>query len=81
MTADATGLGASFALLDGPEPGPMSSADGAQLQVAALIYPNVVLLDLLGPHTVLNLLRANVHLVAKELVPVRVDVGYSIAPR
>jgi cyclohexyl-isocyanide hydratase len=80
MTADATGLGASFALLNGPGSNPESSGGGAQLQIAALIYPNMVLLDLLGPHTVFNLLRGNVHLVAKDLAPVRVDVGYSIAP-
>lgn len=80
MTADATGLGASFALLNGPGSNPESSGGGAQLQIAALIYPNMVLLDLLGPHTVFNLLRGNVHLVAKDLTPVRVDVGYSIAP-
>jgi cyclohexyl-isocyanide hydratase len=79
MTADATGLGASFARLNGAGSGTASSGHGAQLQIAALIYPNMVLLDLLG-HTVFNLLRANVHLVAKDLTPVRVDVGYSIAP-
>jgi cyclohexyl-isocyanide hydratase len=73
-------MGASFAQLNGPGSGPASSGDGAQLQIAALIYPNMVLLDLLGPHTVFSLLRAHVHLVAKEAAPVRVDVGYSITP-
>jgi cyclohexyl-isocyanide hydratase len=80
MAANATGLSASFALMSGSGSDPASSGDGVQPQIAALVYPNMVLLDLLGPHTVFNLLRANVHLVAKDRAPVCVDVGYSIAP-
>ncbi len=69
MVATVTGWGASFA--------PMS---GAPPQIAALVYPGMVLLDLLGPHTVFNLLRADVHLVAKDRLPVSTDVGYPITP-
>jgi cyclohexyl-isocyanide hydratase len=40
----------------------------------------MILLDLAGPQTVFNLLRGNVHLVAKEHAPVPTDVGISITP-
>src|SRR5262249_60952245 len=56
------------------------SAPIAKKRIAALVYPGMVLLDLLGPHTVFNLLRADVHLVAKDRVPVPTDVGYLITP-
>ena len=69
MVATVTGWGASFAQTTGAPP-----------QIAALVYPGMVLLDLLGPHTVFNLLRADVHLVAKDRVPVPTDVGYLITP-
>ena len=69
MVATVTRRGASFAQTTGAPP-----------QIAALVYPGMVLLDLLGPHTVFNLLRADVHLVAKDRVPVPTDVGYLITP-
>jgi putative intracellular protease/amidase len=69
MIATVTGWGASFAPISGAPP-----------QIAALVYPGMVLLDLLGPHTVFNLLRAEVHLVAKDRVPVSTDVGYLVTP-
>ena len=68
MVATVTGWGASFAQTTGAPP-----------QIA-LVYPGMVLLDLLGPHTVFNLLRADVHLVAKDRVPVPTDVGYLMTP-
>jgi hypothetical protein len=69
MIATLTGWGASFAPISGAPP-----------QIAALVHPGMVLLDLLGPHTVFNLLRADVHLVAKDRAPVSTDVGYLITP-
>ena len=79
MATTSTGLGASFAQMIGPKSG-SASPTRARLQIIALIYPNMVLLDLLGPHTVFNLTNAGVHLVAKDRTPVATDVGYSIAP-
>ena len=40
----------------------------------------MILLDLAGPLTVFNLMRGEVHLVAKDRTPVPTDVGTSIAP-
>jgi len=51
-----------------------------RLQVAALIYPRMILLDLAGPQTVFNLMRADVHLVSKDRSPVMPDVGVPILP-
>ncbi len=44
-------------------------------KVAMLIYPNMVALDLIGPMTVLKILRCNVQLVWKDKQPVATDVG------
>jgi cyclohexyl-isocyanide hydratase len=65
--------------------GPGSQPDTAQrgeprLVVAALVHDKMILLDLAGPLTVFNLLRAEVHLVGKSLTPVKTDVGIAIAP-
>src|SRR4051812_24132360 len=65
--------------------GPGSQPDTAQrseprLVVAALVHDKMILLDLAGPLTVFNLLRAEVYLVGKSLTPVKTDVGIAIAP-
>ena len=49
-------------------------------KVAMLVYPNMVALDLIGPMTVLNILRCDVQLVWKDRRPVATDVGIPIAP-
>lgn len=49
-------------------------------KVAMLVYPNMVALDLIGPMTVLNILRCNIQLVWKDRRPVATDVGLAIAP-
>ncbi|OJH33824.1 hypothetical protein BON30_46760 [Cystobacter ferrugineus] len=43
-----------------------------------LVYPKMVLLDLVGPLTVMNLLPAEVHLVWKDKSPVSTDVGLPV---
>jgi cyclohexyl-isocyanide hydratase len=63
-----------------PQPSAPSPNNAPQLQIGALVYPRMILLDLAGPQTVFNLMRGNVHLVAKEQAPVPTDIGISIAP-
>ncbi len=48
-------------------------------KVAMLVYPRMVALDLIGPMTVLTILRCNVQTVWKDKAPVSTDVGLSIA--
>ncbi|MFC3052568.1 DJ-1/PfpI family protein [Kordiimonas pumila] len=48
--------------------------------VAMLIYPKMVLLDLVGPLTVLNILGCEIHLVWKDMTPVKTVEGIDIAP-
>lgn len=45
-----------------------------------LVYPDMVLLDLVGPQTVLSIAGAEIHLVARDTVPVTTDVGVAVAP-
>jgi putative intracellular protease/amidase len=45
-----------------------------------LVYPDMVLLDLVGPQTVFSLLMAQVHLVWKERRAVPTDVGVAVQP-
>lgn len=44
-------------------------------QIAMLIYPKMVALDLIGPMTVFNIMRGRVNLVWKDKTPVSTDVG------
>jgi len=48
-------------------------------KIAMLVYPKMVVLDLIGPMTVFNMLRCNVQLVWKDKVPVPTDVRIPIA--
>lgn len=43
-------------------------------KIAMLVYPKMVALDLIGPMTVFNILRANVQLVWRDKTPVMTDV-------
>ena len=63
-----------------PPAGMPTPNNAPQLQIGTLIYPRMILLDLAGPQTVFNLMRGNVHLVAKDQAPVPTDVGISITP-
>lgn len=61
--------------------GPSTSAGAPPpLTVAALVYPDMVLLDLVGPQTVFSLLMARVHLVWKDRTPVPTDIGLTVTP-
>jgi cyclohexyl-isocyanide hydratase len=51
-----------------------------KLKVAMLVYPGMVLMDLVGPMTVFNMMRGELHLVWKDMTPVRSEVGIAVAP-
>ncbi|MFW7267773.1 DJ-1/PfpI family protein [Gluconacetobacter sp. Hr-1-5] len=48
--------------------------------VAMLVYPDMVLQDLVGPQTILKLLGADIHLVGMDMTPVRTDIGIPVPP-
>jgi cyclohexyl-isocyanide hydratase len=47
-------------------------------KVGMLVYPDMVLLDLVGPQTMLSMTMAEIHLVWKSLDPVVTDVGLPV---
>lgn len=49
-------------------------------KIAMLVHPNMVLLDHLGPHTVFNILGAEIFLVWKTRDAVSTDVGIAVTP-
>ena len=53
---------------------------GPPVRAAMLVYPHMILLDLVGPQTVLQVLGADIHLVGETLAPVPTDVGISVMP-
>ncbi len=48
-------------------------------KVAMLVYPDMILLDLVGPQTMLSIAMADIHLVWKNLDPVATDVGLPVS--
>ena len=51
-----------------------------KLKVGMLVYPRMVLLDLLGPLTAMNILRAESQLIWKAKESVSTDVGIPVLP-
>jgi len=51
-----------------------------KLKVIALIYPGMILFDLVGPLTCFNMMMADIHLVSKTMDPVKTDTGVTVAP-
>jgi cyclohexyl-isocyanide hydratase len=56
------------------------TAKPAPPQIAMLVHPDMVLLDLVGPHTVFSLTTAEVHLVWKTRDAVITSTGLPVAP-
>jgi putative intracellular protease/amidase len=48
--------------------------------IGMLIYPGMILLDLVGPLTVFKLMQADVRLIAASTAPVSSDVGIAVTP-
>ncbi|WP_235302843.1 DJ-1/PfpI family protein [Sphingopyxis sp. MWB1] len=64
----------------GPGAGAQRAAGGDRPVIAMLVHPKMVLQDLVGPLTVFNMMRADIHLVWKTLDPVATDVGIAVTP-
>ncbi len=47
---------------------------------AMLVYPKMVLIDLVGPQSVFNLTGGKIHLVGKDRTPVPTELGISVTP-
>lgn len=60
--------------------GPALAAGTPPIQVGMVVYPDMVLLDLIGPQTALSLGMAEIHLVWKSKTPVSTDVNIPIMP-
>lgn len=73
----AASAGATLLTLNSSASALAPSTDGPVF--AMLIYPKMILLDLLGPMTVFNMTRGKVHLVWKDQTPVSTDVGVPLA--
>ncbi len=75
------GIGAPAAAAVEPwrQPEPETAEPVSPPKVAMLIHPKMVLLDLVGPLTIMNLLPAELHLVWKDKSPVSTDVGLPIS--
>jgi cyclohexyl-isocyanide hydratase len=88
------GLGAALVAAQGcaspagstePHMGPMHDMTppapaGGRPRVAMLVYPQMVLLDLVGPQTALKIAGCDIDLVGKDERPVMTDVGVATAP-
>ena len=51
----------------------------AKPKIGMLIYPGMILQDLVGPQTVFSILQADVRLVWKDKSPVTTDIGIAVA--
>lgn len=71
---------APAAELAAPAPQPSAAPPGSGPTIGMLLYDDMILMDLNGPHTVFSLIMANVLLVAKDPKPVRSDVGIMVQP-
>jgi cyclohexyl-isocyanide hydratase len=57
-----------------------ASAGPGRPRIAMLVHPKMIMQDLIGPLTVLNIMRAEIHLVWKTREPVMTETGLTVAP-
>lgn len=88
----AAGAGLSGYLLahaapgEAADPPPMPAGTGTagagpeRPTIAMLVYPHMIMQDLVGPLTVFNLMRCEIHLVWKDHTPVATETGLTVAP-
>jgi cyclohexyl-isocyanide hydratase len=85
----AAGLASGPAMAQGPgmpHPSPMHGVLGAagagpgRPKIAMLVYPQMVMQDLVGPLTIFNLVHAELHLVWKKHEPVITELGLPVPP-
>src|SRR3954466_16276476 len=55
-------------------------ASPARPRVGFVIYPDMIMLDLVGPLTVFSIMQADIHLIAKSVQPLTTDVRLPVAP-
>ena len=77
LTRRVLGIAAGAAVLAA---GSGAQAQAAKPVAAMVVYPGMILLDLVGPLTVLNIMGADVHLVWRDKTPVPTDVGIPVLP-
>lgn len=81
---DWTGLAAAGALsgllAELPQAALAQPAGASTPRIAMLVHPDMVMLDLIGPLTVLSLLRAELHLVWKDRQRVTTDLDLPVTP-
>jgi len=53
---------------------------GPPVNVGMLVYPGMILLDMAGPQTVLQVLGADIHLVGETMAPVPTDIRIPVTP-
>jgi cyclohexyl-isocyanide hydratase len=70
----------SAAQVPSPAAAPQPGTGSGKLQVAMMVHPNMILLDLVGAQTVFSIMGAEIHLVWKDRTPVRTDVGIPLTP-
>ncbi|MEW6639490.1 MAG: DJ-1/PfpI family protein [Pseudomonadota bacterium] len=58
---------------------PTELAEAPKPKIGMLIYPGMILQDLVGPQTVFSILQADVRLVWKDRNPVMTDVGIALS--
>ena len=85
MLSGALLAGGTASAQSGPAPQseprmPRRSDAGPPITVAMLVYPRMVMLDLVGPQTILNVLGADIHLVGESVAPVSTDIGIPVTP-
>ena len=56
------------------------ASGAAPLKVGMLIYPQMIMLDLVGPQTVLSIMPSDIHLIWKTSEPVLTDIGLPVSP-
>jgi hypothetical protein len=57
-----------------------SGLEPARPKVGMLVYPEMILLDLVGPQTVLSIAMTEIYLIGRTHDPVMTDVGVPITP-
>lgn len=78
--AFAAGLGRrpAFAALPTEQTASGATTPQPRPKIGMLVYPDMILLDLVGPQTMLSIAMAEIHLVWKNLDPVTTDVGLPV---
>lgn len=76
----ASGLGGLLGATRVADSMAQSSSGAAPLKVGMLVYPQMIMLDLVGPQTVLSIMPSDIHLIWKTSEPVLTDIGLPVTP-